>query len=300
MLSAPLNFNRLRLFLAVADEGSVTQAAATLGISQPAVTRAVHALERDMEVPLVEHVGRGIRLTDPGRALAGYARRIFALAGEAERSMAQLRGLEQGSLAVGASTTIGIYLLPELFGLFHARYPGIELFLDIGNTQQIVERLDSHALDIALVEGPVDILQHDLTALPYRDDKLVLVTCPDHPLARVGSTTIHDLHSLTWILREPGSGTRNVVDQALADVGVRISPALELGSTEAIKRAVAVGLGVSIIPLRTIEQELALTRLTVVPIDGLTITRQLTILQRAGAIPIPVTTTFLEMLHESE
>jgi DNA-binding transcriptional LysR family regulator len=253
-----------------------------------------------MEVPLVEHVGRGIRLTEPGRALAGYARRIFALAGEAVRAMVQLRGLEQGSLAVGASTTIGIYLLPELFGLYHARYPGIELFLDIGNTQQIVERLDSHALDLALVEGPVDVMQHNLTAQPYRDDELVLIAGPDHPAARTGTITVTDLPALTWILREPGSGTRDVVDQALADVGVHIAPALELGSTEAIKRAVAVGLGVSIVPRRTIEQELALRRLNVVPICGLAITRQLTILQRADAAPIPAAVAFLAMLQVSE
>jgi DNA-binding transcriptional LysR family regulator len=213
--------------------------------------------------------------------------------------MAQLRGLEQGSLAVGASTTIGIYLLPELFGLFHARYPGIELFLDIGNTQQIVERLDSRTLDLALVEGPVDVMQHNLTAQPYRDDELVLIASPDHALASAAAIAIRALPDLTWILREPGSGTRDVVDQALADVGVRVTPALELGSTEAIKRAVAVGLGVSIVPRRTIEQELALSRLAVVPISGMTITRQLTILQRADAAPIPAAVAFLEMLEVS-
>ncbi|HEU5327705.1 MAG: LysR family transcriptional regulator [Thermomicrobiales bacterium] len=297
MLPAPLNFNRLRLFLAVAEQGSVTRAAEALHISQPAVTRALHELERDTGLPLVEHVGRGIALTEAGRLLASYARRLFDLVAEAERALDETRGLRQGRLAVGASTTIGIYLLPEVLGVYRAQYPGIELFLDIGNTTVIAERLQRRLLDIALVEGPVDAAELGLAVTPYRDDDLVLIVAPGHSLAGRRVTSA-DLAALQWILREPGSGTRAVVDRALAAVGITPQTSLELGSTEAIKRAVAAGLGVSIVSHLAVGQELALGRLAVVPVDDLNITRQLTILQRVNTRPQPVGLALLRLLSD--
>ncbi|HET8627646.1 MAG TPA: LysR family transcriptional regulator [Thermomicrobiales bacterium] len=295
MLPAPLNFNRLRLFAAVVEHGSVTRAAAALDISQPAVTKAVHDLERDLRVPLLDHAGRGVVPTEAGRLLAEYARRIFALAGEAERALGEFRGLARGRLAVGASTTIGIYLLPELLGVYRQRHAAIELFLDIANTQTIVERLHARLLDLALVEGPVE--HDDLLAEPFRPDELALVTAPDHPLAR-GGATVADLAALPWVMREPGSGTRDVVERALAAAGVAPRVVMELGSTEAIKRAVAAGLGVSIVSRAALGLELAAGRLAVVPVAGFRVERTLTILQRRATRPSPATTAFLGLLRE--
>lgn len=296
MGAAPLNFNRLRLFVAVVEYGSVTRAAEAISISQPAVTKAVHELERDLGLPLLDHVGRGVVPTEAGLLLANYARRIFALADEASRAMEDLRGLGRGRLAVGASTTIGIYLLPELLGSYRRRYPAIEVFLDIQNTQIVAERLREHLLDLALVEGPVE--GDDLLIELFRLDELVLVTSPAHPLAIHGGATVSDLADAPFIMREPGSGTRDVVERSLAAAGIRPNVVMELGSTEAIKRAVAAELGVSIISRHTIGMEQALGRLAVVPVSGLHIERRLNVLQRRASHLTPAAAAFLALLAE--
>lgn len=299
MLPAPLNFNRLRLFAAVVTHGSITGAAVALSISQPAVTKAVHELERDTGLPLLEHRGRRVRPTAAGEVLAGYAARIFALAGEAESALGELRGLTGGRLAVGASTTVGIYLLPEVFGRYRARHPAIELFLDIANTEQIVARLRAYQLDLGVVEGPVT--GDDLLIRPYCEDTLVLILAPDHPLAGgAAAATPDDLATLSWIMREPGSGTREVAEAALLAAGVRPRIALELGSTEAIKRAVAAGFGVSLVSRLTLDQELALGRLIEVPLQGGPITRPLNIIERRAARATPATLAFQTLLSEKE
>jgi len=296
MLPAPLNFNRLRLFAAVVAEGSVTAAAAALGISQPAVTKAVHELERDTGLPLLEHTGRRVQPTAAGELLAGYARRIFALAREAEGALTDVRGLTIGHLAVGASTTIGIYLLPAFLGRYHARYPAIALSLHIANTAEIVARLREYRDDLALVEGPV--AADDLVVRPYRADTLVLIVASDHPLARDGATaTAGDLAGLPWLLREPGSGTREVAAEALRAAGITPSIALELGSTEAIKGAVAAGFGASLVSQLAVAQELALGRLAMVPMVLDPVARMLSLVERRAARPSPATAAFLDLLQ---
>lgn len=296
MLPAPLNFNRLRLFAAVVERGSVTAAAAALGISQPAVTKAVHELERDCGLPLLEHIGRGVRPTAAGTTLAGYAIRIFALSAEAVGALAEERGLMGGHLAIGASTTVGIYLLPELLGRFRAKYPAITLALDIANTEEIVARLRDYRADLTLVEGPV--AADDLIVRPYRADTLVLIVAPAHPLARGGTmATVDDLAGLPWLMREPGSGTREVAEGALRSAGLAPQIALELGSTEAIKGAVAAGFGASLVSQLTIAQELALGRLAMVPTALDPVRRILSIIERRAARPSPAAVAFLDLLQ---
>ncbi len=292
----PLSFNQLRLFLAVAENGGVTRAAEAIAVSQPAVSKAVQDLERDVGVPLLERVGRGVRLTEAGEILADYARRIFVLAEEGRRAMEEVRGVERGSLAVGASTTIGIYLLPRALGAFHRRHPGIALSLDIGNTEQVLARLAAGELDLALVEGPVDDAAFEV--VPYRPDDLVLIAAPDHPFARAGTVDPADLAAAPFLMREPGSGTRAVVEAALAARGIRPSVAMALGHTEAIKQAVAAGLGVSILSRLTVEREVAQGLLAVVPIRGAAISRTLLIARRRGSRPSAAAAAFLAGLRE--
>lgn len=281
LVSPPLNFNQLRLFLAVAEYGGVTRAAAAIYVSQPAISKAIHELERDLGVPLVERIGRQIVLTDAGQTLAGYARQIFQLAGEGRHALDELRGLARGRLAVGASTTVGIYLLPRLAGQFHERYPAIDLSLEIANTEQILGQLRANRLDLAFVEGTVS--DAELIASRFLHDTLVLIAAPQHPLARAGLATIDDLATTPFLMREMGSGTREIVSAALAAHGIVPPVAMDLGHTEAIKQAVAAGLGVSILSRLTIEHELALDLLRIVPIAGMTIDRWFLIAQRRQA-----------------
>lgn len=291
----PFNFNQLRLFLAVAETGGVTRAAEAIAISQPAISRAIHELEREVGVPLLERVGRQVVLTEAGQLLADYGRRVFALADEGRHALDELRGLARGRLAVGASTTIGIYLLPRLAGQFHAQHPGIELSLDVGNTEHVLTRLRSGRLDLAFVEGTVD--DPDLTAERYLHDQLVLIAAPDHRLAQAGQATARDLATTPFLMREPGSGTRQIVSVALAAHNIEPPVAMDLGHTEAIKQAVAAGLGVSILSRLTIEYELALGLLAIVPITGLTIDRWFLLTQRRHSRPSMAAQAFLALVQ---
>jgi len=269
-----LNLHLVRIFTAVATQGSFTGAADALHISQSAVSRAVRELERQVGMALVERHSRGVILTEAGTQLVLHARRIFALERLAELSLEELQTLQRGHLAIGASTTIGIYMLPVLLGIYHRRYPGIELFLDIGNTQQIVRHVLDHRLDVAYVEGPVE--QSDLVLTPWREDELVVIASPNHPLAQRPSLTARDLHMAPFIIREAGSGTRETMEQAFARCGIAVRIVMELGSTEAIKQAVAAQLGISVVSRFTVQLELETRRLVILPVEDLTIRRSLT------------------------
>ncbi len=290
-----LNFNHLRLFLAVAEYGGVTRGAEAVFVSQPAVSKAVQELERQVGVPLLEHVGRRVALTEAGEILAGYARRIFNLSEEGKRAMDELRGLERGQLAIGASTTIGIYLLPAVMGAFHARYPAIALALNIENVELVFRKLRAGTIELALVEGPVR--GADLRVEPYRRDDLALVVAPTHPFARAGVAMPEELAAMPFLMRERGSGTREVVETALLERGITPHVAMELGHTEAIKQAVVACLGVSILSTLTIRPEVAGGLLAAVPIEGVTISRTLLQVQRRDYRPSSAARAFLAMQH---
>ncbi|WP_044232334.1 LysR family transcriptional regulator [Chloroflexus sp. Y-396-1] len=269
-----LNLHLLRIYVAVLEQGSFTRAAEVLTMSQSAVSRAVQELERQLGTILLERRPRGVTPTIAGAILGEHARRIFTHERLAIEALNELRGLQRGRLAIGASSTIGIYLLPPLLGHYHRRYPGIELFLDIGNTQQVMEHLLTYRIDVAYVEGPVAPDEH-LDIMPWRSDELVVIASPDHPLARRVTISCTDLQDAPFVFREPGSGTREVMEQALASRGITVRPIMELGSTEAIKQAVSAGLGLSMVSRVTIQSELIAGRLRVLNIPDLTVQRQL-------------------------
>lgn len=273
-MNVTLNLHLLRIYVAVLDHGSFTRAAEALTMSQSAVSRAVQELERQLNTVLLERRARGVAPTEAGLILGEHARRIFAHERLAIEALKELRGLQRGRLAIGASSTIGIYLLPQMLGIYHRRYPGIELFLDIGNTQQVLEHLLTYRIDVAYVEGPVDP-HEQLEVVPWRNDELVVIAPPDHPLSRRAHVSCAELNGAPFILREPGSGTREVMEQALAARGIAIQPVMELGSTEAVKQAVSAGLGLSMVSRVTIQSEVIARKLEVLNIPDLVVQRQL-------------------------
>ena len=289
-----MNLNHLNVFHAVALEGSVSRGAERLSISQPAVSKQIKLLERSMGVPLFDRLPKGVRLTEAGRLLSGYATRLFALETEAERAIADWSNLERGRLFVGASTTIGIYLLPEIFGKFRRHYPNVELRLEIGNTGQIQKLALDNTIDLGLTEGFVK--ESDLEAEVFLKDELVAIASPQNPLTKQKQVTAKLLAREPFILREPGSGTREVVADALGRKGLTITPLMSLGSTEAIKRAVAAGVGVAIVSKLTIAQELQLGKLVVVPLADLSISRPLHRLHLKGKHESRAVKTFMELL----
>lgn len=271
-----MNLHHLLIFAKVAEKRHFTQAAEELFISQPAVSRQIREFERALGQPLFKQVGRQIHLTEAGEVLYDYARRIFALADEAETLLGEIRDLERGRLSIGASTTIGIYLLPDLLGHYRTLYPKIGLSLEIANADAIQERLLANSVEVGLVEGSVT--HPELYRKVWRHDELVLIAAKDHPLTKRQGLHLAEIieEGIPFLLREPGSGTREAFEQALTAHNLpTIHPFMELGSTEAIKKAVIAGLGVSFVSLHTIQLELQAKLLKRVNLDGFTVTRPL-------------------------
>ena len=302
-----LNRNHLALFRSVAEAGGFSRAAALIHVSQPAISMQVAELESSLGTPLFERLPRGVRLTEAGCVLLDYAQRIASLEGEAERAMRELRGLERGRLVLGASTTIGSYLLPRVLGEFRRLHPAIELQLHIANTDEIKTRLVDRTLDLGLTEGTAPQDEAIRSRVFYEDD-LIVVAPPGHPFVartvggqRARSIDVHRLCSQPVIVREACSGTRAVVDRALADHGARLeNVALTLSATEAIKRAVGAGLGLAVVSRLCVELELANGSLVEVPVKGLKLRRPLHELALRDRQPGPPARAFSAMLKKRQ
>lgn len=289
-----LNLHHLRIFASVAEQGGFSRAAAVLRLSQPAVSKSVRELEREVGAPLFERGGRTPRLTEPGALLFARARELFAVERSAEEELRVLRGLQGGVLRIGASTTVITYLLPAYLARFRAAYPDVVLRVASANTRNIARALLERRLDVALVEGPVT--DERIEVVPWRDDELVVICHPDHPLAARRRIQLSDLVSEPFIVRERGSGTREVAEQALAFHGVHLTVAMQLASTEAIKQAVAAGLGLAIVSRSAIDDQLALGRVAVLPLRGVSLQRALTELRLIGRPPTAAASAFRTML----
>src|SRR2546426_6047 len=231
MVKPGLTVHRLELFLAVLDHGGVGRAAQACHISQPAVSEHLRGLEAHFGVRLVERHGQRVRPTAAARVVEPYARQALALLRTAEQAAGDVRGLRAGSLTIGASTTPGTYLLPAALGRFHAAYPGITLRLEISDTREIERSVAVGQLELGVIgEAP---LVPALTAEPWVKDELVLIVPRGHPFARRRAVTAHAIAGESYIAREEGSSTRGVAERYLARLGVTLTPAMELGSTEA-------------------------------------------------------------------
>ncbi|HEY0075718.1 MAG TPA: LysR family transcriptional regulator [Abditibacteriaceae bacterium] len=290
-----LNFNHLAIFVAVAETGNLTRAAERLHISQPAVSKQLRELEKSLGMALFHRLSKGVRLTEGGEVLLSYARQIFALEVEAAQALNELRNLERGQLTIGASTTIGVYLLPEICAIFRARFPGIELNLEIANTQQIQNLLLKNELDLGLTEGFV--LSPDIQAEVLGTDEIIVIAAPGHALFQEKNL------KLTCLLREPilwreiGSGTRAVVENALRDKGFSSPPHGTLGSTEAIKRAVTAGDGIAFVSKLTVKEDLKNGTLRQLGIEDFQVTRPLQRLRLSGKYEGRAVREFLRLLR---
>ena len=298
-----LNRNHLALFRAVAEAGGFSRAAEVVHVSQPAISMQVAELEESLGTALFDRLPRGVRLTDAGQTLLGYAQRIGTLEGEAERAMRELRGLARGRLALGASTTIGSYLLPTILGEFRRRHPAVELQLTIANTDEIKNRLLDRTLDLGLTEGTPPQVE-DLSARVFSEDDLIVIAPPNHPFAanapgkrRPKRITARQLCAHPMIVREPGSGTREVIDQALDACQAQARDVtLVLSTTEAIKRAVVAGLGLAVVSRLCVGLELAGGLLVEVPVRDLKLRRPLHELTLRGRQPSPSVQAFTALL----
>lgn len=233
----------LHTFHRVARLRNFSRAAEELSLSQSAVSRHIEALEERFGLELFTRGGRGATLTEAGVRLLDYAERILRLSEDAARALAELRDLESGRLSVGASTTPGNYLLGPVVAAYQERYPGIELRLDIGDSQSVARRLEEGEVDVAVLAGSAATA--GLSAEPCVEDELLLVAAPGHPLVGKNEVRLEDLADTRLFLREPGSHTRHTVEEAFRARDFHPRHTRELGSTEAIKQAVAAGGGIA-------------------------------------------------------
>jgi DNA-binding transcriptional LysR family regulator len=291
-----MNLNHLAVFHAVAQAGSMTGGAERLDVSQPAVSKQVQELEHALGVHLFDRIGRRIYLSQAGDILADYARRLFALAREAEEAMADVRAVGRGRLVIGASTTIGTYLLPGVVAEFWRRHPSVELLVQIENTERVHRRLAGHELDVGLTEGLVE--EEELHAEVFHRDELVVIAPPGHPLAGKRQVPLRAVRQEPFVLREPGSGTREVEERALARLKLPVRVVMALGSTEAIKRVVAERVGLAIVSRLAVRAECAAGTLAVLPVAGLRIDRPLHLVRRKGRRDGPALQAFCGVLRE--
>ena len=289
-----LSIRQIEVFVAVATTGGVRQAAEQLHLTQPAVSMALSELERQLGAALFDRERGRLRLNSRGIEQLPLAREILERLGDMQRSQRDAHGTLEGELRIGASNTVGNYLVGELLGPITAQHPSVALHLTVDNTRDITRMLLDHAVDIACVEGPVHHAQ--LETLPWRNDALVVCAAPTHPLAQRARLQPRDFADARWILRERGSATRSLTEQALTALPPgRIL--LELGQIEAIKQAVIAGLGIACLPHAATLDAVATGRLRVLRTPFLQLDRRLSILLHRSRYRGTLIEAFLQSLE---
>jgi DNA-binding transcriptional LysR family regulator len=289
---------RLKVFRAVAKHLNFRKAAEQLCLTQPAVTLQIKALEQYLGVPLFDRSGARISLTPAGTMLLKYARKIERLETAALAGVSHFAGRERGDLRIGASLTIAQYILPHLLGAFQQQHPQVRLYVTTCNTEQVLESLVAREVSLGFIEGPP--LRRDVRTEIFLEDEIVLIAPPAHEWSERGFVEPEDLKQERLLMRERGSGTRRVVEMALQKRGVKakhLNLATEFDSTEGIITAVEAGLGIGFASLWSINKELQVGSLRVVPIHGVRITRPLSVAYPIGQEPQGIALAFLHFLR---
>ena len=259
---------RLQVFTTVARLLSFTKAAETLHMTQPAVTFQIRQLEEYFNARLFDRTHNRITLTETGELVQKYADQIIEKYKEMDNAVRTMTGEVQGPLVIGASTTIGDYVIPEILGDYQRNFPEVTIRLNISNTQGIIHMVENNEIDIGIVEGPVE--NKNLTTEVCWYDEMV-VACPNnHPLAGKKKVKVSDMVEYPFIGREEGSGTRGVFTQYIESRGEsadNLNRILEFTSPESIKAAVGAGLGITVQSVATLQKEVELDLLTTVPLD---------------------------------
>ncbi len=268
-----MNLHLLRTFASVVERGGFTRAAQAIHISQPAVSRAVRELEEQLGLALLERSGGPLRCTEAGTALYRHAKGIFALEHAAESDLRGLRGLEAGNLVVGAGRSIATYILPKLIARFLERFAGIDVRIVSDNTHAIEQQLLACEIDIALVEAPTSDPRIEL--LDWREDEMVILASAGHIFAERDPIDPAMLGTMRWVMREAGSGTREVAQKQLREIGIEVHRILEVSSNGAVVQFVAAGLGVTMISLEVARDQIGLGRVMTIAIEGFRPSRRL-------------------------
>ncbi|AIF49962.1 LysR family transcriptional regulator [Pelosinus sp. UFO1] len=286
-----MTLRHLLVFLHVCDEGNMTAAAEKLYIAQPSVSQAISELEKHYNVKLFERLGRKLYITMAGQKLLTYARHIVNLNNEVEEVMRNSN--ENSVLRVGASVTVGTYVLHEVIKKFTKCNPGAKVISTVNNTTVIEGMLQIDQLDIGLVEGRVQA--QGILQTPFMTDELVLVSSTVHPFAKKEKINPSDLEAMEFIVRETGSGTRELFESVMVDKGIHWQISGVYNNAETIKNAVKVGLGVSVMSRMAIQKEVERKELAIIEIEGMYFKRHFNLVYHKNKYISPVLSKFIHL-----
>jgi DNA-binding transcriptional LysR family regulator len=286
--------HQLRLFEAVARRLSFTRAAEELFLTQPTVSMQIKQLADDVGQPLFEQIGKKISLTEAGRELHETTREIFDAWSRFEMRISDMRGMKQGRLRVAVTTTAK-YFIPDLLGSFLHQYPDVDVKLEIQNRERLLERMEANQDDLYILVLPPEDAQ--LERIPFLPNPLVVIAPNAHPLAGHRNIPIEKLSEERFIAREPGAGTRVQLARLLAGKDLQLNVRMEFGSNEAIKHAVAAGLGISVVSEHTLEVDAMRDRLAVLDVQGFPLVDEWFVVYPHGKRLSVVAKTFLDHLN---
>jgi DNA-binding transcriptional LysR family regulator len=268
----------LQVFLSVSKHLNYTRAGEEINLSQPSVSVRIHQLESELRVKLFEQLGKKVVLTDAGQLLVPYANRVIAAVDDAHHAIDELQGLERGSLRIGASTTPGMYLVPQVVARFKRSHPKIDIHLRIKDTREVEDGVLNNEFDFGFVGG--HLAAAEVSAHAWLTDELLLVVSPDHRLRNKKTVRKQDLEGESFIVRESGSATRATIVTQLQQANFELETVIEMENPESIKKAVQSGLGIAFISKFAIATELKAKTLTAIRVRDLTINRELKIVHR--------------------
>lgn len=290
----------LKVFVEVAQQLNFTRAAQRLHITQPAVSQHIRGLEEDLGAVLFDRTNRTVRLTRAGEVVYEHARRMLQTEQQMRRVIEDVSGAVRGPLRIGASYTIGEYILPSIVAEFWELYPDVEPHIEIENTHDVAEAVANRRLDLGLIEGSIGSL-HGNSGINVEEiarDELVLIAGSRQPFAGNELVSPEELSKAVWIVREEGSGTREFTDRVFEAYGIRPRRMMTFSSTQAVKEAVQSGLGIALISAWTIRTELQLRTIRVVRFSASTLSRSLSLVTQPKTLEAHTAHLFSDFLRE--
>ncbi|NOY62401.1 MAG: LysR family transcriptional regulator [Gammaproteobacteria bacterium] len=293
-----VTIRQLKVFAAVAKHNSFTRAAEALHLTQPAVSMQVKQLEGSAGLPLFEQIGKKIFLTEAGREMYHYARQIAQQLNEAEEVMQALKGIQRGRLAISVASTAN-HFGTRLLAAFSKKYPSVTIKLDVVNRETLLHQLVENEKDLVIMGQPPSNIE--LNTEPFMENPLVMVAHAGHPWAKEKNIKAERLRDKTFVVREPGSGTRMAMERFFESHGIPFEPGMEMTSNEAIKQAVEAGLGLAVVSIHTLELELETGRLAILNVQGFPIMRHWYVVHPRSKRLSPVAETFRQfVLNEAQ
>jgi len=291
-----VDLGQLEAFVQVAQHQSFSRAAEALFLTQPSVTARIQALERELEEPLFERNGRGVRLTDMGSSFLPHAQRVLRALQDGRDALEALRSLQLGALRLGSAFTVSTYVLPGILKTYHQRYPGVEITVKTGRSEETLRRVLADEVQAGLVRA---VVHPDIETVQLYEDEMVLVTYPEHPFAASGEARLEDVGRQPIITFNRGSSYYGLVEGLFRQAGIVPWAAMELDSMEATKKMVEEGLGIAMLPRVSVGREIQMGVLAEIRLcDAESPKRQIALIYRRSRRPSRTLVALLDLLHE--